>query len=312
MPQRKLDQPRKLPVPTAGKADRLPLGACGHCRVGADLRDRRSFRQDPAPRRARLHSDLSVRARHQRPDHRGPALRAVRPAAFARAVVARGRISLHGRDGGRAHADVPGPVRARRAARRRPAKHRLALHVLARRLPAHGDRLRADERPQRRHGRCGAADGTRHRAEHRRGRGRSRGADLARDRGRRGASPDHARPRLYARADRRRVDGVAAEPRGARGAVAAPPALRARRLADGRDGLLAVRHRARRGAQRRPFRRRLLCGAGLWLAGRELRAHRPAARNRRALRAPCTFVQGAAAKGRRRDIQDRCQIENGA
>ena len=63
-----------------------------------------------------------------------------------------------------------------------------------------------------------------------------RGADLARDRGWRGASPDHARPRLYARADRRRVDGVAAEPRGARGAVAAPPALRARRLADGRDG----------------------------------------------------------------------------
>ena len=61
--------------------------------------------------------------------------------AFARLKPARRRLSVHRADVDRARAVVSRPVRAKWAARCRAADHGLALHVLARRLPALRHRL---------------------------------------------------------------------------------------------------------------------------------------------------------------------------
>ena len=74
---------------------------------------------------------------------------------------------------------------------------------------------------------------------------------------------------------------LGAEPCCAARAVAAPAALGARPVADGRDVRLDVRHRAQRGVQRRALRPRLLCRPHLRPARGVVRPADAAARNRR-------------------------------
>ena len=89
-----------------------------------------------------LHPELPVGASGQRPDHRDPAVRAVRHPRLAGAARSRGRLSVRGPHVGAPRAQLPAPVRAGRPDRCRTADHRLAVHDLARRLPARRDRLR--------------------------------------------------------------------------------------------------------------------------------------------------------------------------
>ena len=83
---------------------------------------------------------------------------------------------------------------------------------------------------------------------------------------------------LHARHARRGLDGMVPQPRGTGRAVAPQAAFRARRLADGRDVRLAVRHRAVGDPERGALRSRLLSRPHLRPLRRELRARRTADR----------------------------------
>ena len=129
------------------------------------------------------------------------------------------RIFVHGHGGDRPRPQLSRPVRARRAARRGNADHRLALHGLARRISAAGPRLCAVEgKRQRAEGtgfdRCG------NRCEHRCGQRRDGRVHLARHRpARPAADPSERRP-LHARHAGGGLDGMVPQPRRAGGAVA--------------------------------------------------------------------------------------------
>ena len=212
------------------------------------------FAEDAARDVVALHPDLRIGARRQRPDHGGPAVRPVQLPALAGAARAGERLPVHRRHDGRPHAHVPRPVRAWRPARRRAPEHRLAVHVLARRLPALRDRLRAAQGPaqaiEARRGRaaipvlCAAVPSSSW---------RRRLTLLAT------AGHDHAARRSCAgnRYTPAMIGVVsstwAAEPRRARRALAAPAAHGARPVAHGRDVRVALRHRAVGGAQRGRF-----------------------------------------------------------
>ena len=96
--------------------------------------------------------------------------------------------------------------------------------------------------------------------------------DLGRHRPARPAADAAERRPLHAGHARRGIDGVVPQPRGAGGAVASPTAFGPRRLADGRDVRLAVRHRAVGDAERGAIRCRLLSRPHLRPLRGELRA----------------------------------------
>ena len=66
-------------------------------RLGGAVRLRRAVCRRAACPGPGVHCELSVRARDQRPDHRRPAVFAVRDLALAGAAAARERIFVHGR-----------------------------------------------------------------------------------------------------------------------------------------------------------------------------------------------------------------------
>ncbi len=180
-----------------------------------------------------------------------------------RAPAAAGdRISLHCRRRCRARAVVPRPVCSGGIAGRRVPDHRLALHDLARRLPAPGAGLRAEQGPRWR-----SAGPAIHRQGHsfqrRGGRDRNDRLQLARHRTARRASDAAERRTLHRHHDRRGVHGVVLQPGGADRAVFSHAPFGDRRLADGRALCVAVRHRAVGDRQRGAVRPRLLCRADL-------------------------------------------------
>ena len=147
-------------------------------------------------------------------------------------------------------------------ARRRSADHGLALHDLARRISAAGARLCAAERQAMAAPRYGGRPAGRSSAASSRSASRCRVATWVVT-ARHDLLPITAERRaLHAHHDRRRVDGMVSQPRGAAGAVVSATAFRARRLAHGRDVRLAVRHRVVGDPQRGQIRSRLLCSAG--------------------------------------------------
>ena len=295
-----LDGTTQLSPEFATAAVRLAARRRGRGGVVADLRRDGAVRAHPAADRFGLRSQLSVGARDQRPDHRHPALRPVPHVPVARPAAAGRRLPVHRPDGDRAWADLSRTVRADRAARRRTADDRLALHVLARRISADGHRL-CGIQARRRAGRRDASVG-RDRRERRRGRRRGRRARADRDPRAGRAAADHAGQCLYAGDDRCRLVDLGAQSRRARGPLVSPPAFGARPLAHGRDVRLARRHRARGGAQRRPLRPRFLRREGLRSRRRELRARGAAARDRRALYAARRDVRGRAPARGGRDL----------
>ena len=116
-------------------------------------------------------------------------------------------------------------------------------------------------------------------SEHRCGRCRDGRVHLARHRPARPAADPAERRPLHARHARRRLDRMVPQLRGAADAVASPAALRARRLADGRDVRLAVRHRLVGDPERRRrFDLGFYARPHLRPLRRELRARRPAGR----------------------------------
>ncbi len=129
----------------ATRGDRIARARRGR-RLGGAVRLRRAVCRRAAHPGPGLRCELSVRPGHQRPDHRRPAVFAVRDFPLAGAAAAGERIFVHGHGGHRSRPDLSRPVRPRRAARRRNADHRLALHGLARRISASGPRLFAAER----------------------------------------------------------------------------------------------------------------------------------------------------------------------
>ena len=168
-----------------------------------------------------LHPELPVGASGQRPYHRDPAVRAVRHPRRAGAARPCGRLSVRGPDVGAPRAQLPAPVRAARPDRCRSADHRLAVHDLARRLPARRDRLRIFMRQQAR-----ATSMARRRCYQCRRPGHGLRRDPAHHRGPRTAPGHHARRRLYAGAADRHRRGLVAEPRGAAHPVAAARHIR--------------------------------------------------------------------------------------
>ena len=131
-------RPCRLPAAIAGQrspssaSQRSCLHAPSLCRYSAG----------PA---AGLRRQLSVRACHQRPDHRRTVVFAIRGPALARAAAARQRISVHRR---RRRRRTPSPspdCSRRRVVQCGTADHGLALHGLARRVSASRARLCAAE-----------------------------------------------------------------------------------------------------------------------------------------------------------------------
>src|SRR5258707_11490002 len=181
---------------------------------------------------------------------------------------------------GRACAQLPGPFRAARSPRRRRAEQGLALHVLARELPALRRWLCAARSPgtAARHGRAAWC--------HRCGAGSGGLPDLARDRGRRRAAGDHAGQSLYAGDDLHRLERLDAELGRVARALAPARAQRARSLADGGAMRVALRYRPRRGLQRRALRSWLLRRTRVRRGRGELRSRRAAARKQRAACTP--------------------------
>ena len=107
---------------------------CGRRRLVGPVRMRGAVCRQATHAGAGIRRELPVRARGQRPDHRGPAVFSIRDPAVAGLAAAGKRLSVHRRRGARPRRDLSGPVCTGRLARRRPTDHRLALHDLARRV----------------------------------------------------------------------------------------------------------------------------------------------------------------------------------
>ncbi len=208
-------------------AARPAPGTRGRRRFGGRFRAPGAVRARAACPGMGLHPRLPVGAGAERPHHGCAALCAVPDPALARAARAGGRLSVHGAYRRRARADLSGPVRAGWSPGCRTADDGLALHVLARRLPARRHLLCAR---QEHAARSLAWGGGRHRGEHCGRPRRPPRRDADRHRRACGAASHHARQQLHAGHDRRRLLRMGLQRRGARRAVVAPPAFGARRL----------------------------------------------------------------------------------
>ena len=155
---------------TDGK--RVATGACGRARIGRVVPRFRSFRARKTPRVLGLHPGLPVGPCAQRPGHRHPASYAVLASALTRAARARLRILLHMCDGGSARRFVPGPFCPGRPADRRTSDDRVALRLLALRLPDRRDCLCPCQGQHERRGHSSQPDAHRHALRPRRGRRR--------------------------------------------------------------------------------------------------------------------------------------------
>jgi len=207
-----------LPIGHFSWTQRAPFRTCGRARLHRDLRHPGPAGKGAAPAVVCIHPDLSIRAGDQRSDHGGLPVRSVQHLPVPGAALARLRLPVHRGHGRDSYADLPGPVLADRPAGRGSADHGMALHVLARRLPAHGHCLRAAPGP----GTFGDARLHRRSLERRGGSRRGgRACGRRHDRSRRPPRHHGGQP-LHAGDDLRRVEHLAPEPRGARGAVAAP------------------------------------------------------------------------------------------
>jgi len=175
------NDPKHFPFDLAGHAERP------HCGVG----DRRYLRGPvragcpvcgyAADTGAGLRGQLSVGPRRQRHHHRGSAPVAICGAADPRTAAAVDRIFVHGGGGGNPRPHLPGSVRADRTAGRQHTDHGLALHGLARRVPAIRAGLWVAEGRQRRQqgrGTDRAFDRARHPRRHRGDRSPSPGWSL--------------------------------------------------------------------------------------------------------------------------------------
>ncbi|MGY4372016.1 hypothetical protein ACVW1A_008081 [Bradyrhizobium sp. LB1.3] len=250
------------------RAKHIPVDLAGH-RVGphrsiGDRRRRldpvrtgRTVRRYPAAACASLRRELSIRPRRRGHHHRGPSAVAVCGAPDPRTARASNGLSVHCRGGHMPCPHLPGTFLADGVAACRSADRGLALHDLARRLPAlrAGLCLAEGGRRRRQDLRLGKQGDLRQRARRRCGLDR---LDLDRHCPARSAAGPAARRPLHAAHDRRGVLRLVPELRRTGLAVVPASAFDHRRLAHGRDVRLAVRHRTVGDRQRRALRSRLL------------------------------------------------------
>ena len=141
VPDVAMEEQTDVPVEPAGRPSPAPARLRDHRHFHRGFSHPGAVRQGGAATGAGIHSDLSIGAAGQRPDHRGVPARPAPVVALARLKPACRRLSVHRADVDRACAHVSRPVRANGAARCRAADHSLALHVLAQRLSALRHRL---------------------------------------------------------------------------------------------------------------------------------------------------------------------------
>ena len=107
----------------------------------ADLRDCLAVCDSETPRAMGLHPKRSINACGEWHDYHAYAVRPIFRAALAGTVASCSWLSVFSLDVSNLCADLSPPVRAHWAARCRTADNRVALHNLACRFPAGGDRL---------------------------------------------------------------------------------------------------------------------------------------------------------------------------